>query len=253
MRYLIHFSYDGTSFYGYQKQPGLRTVEDEFEKALYNINNHTKTKIVASGRTDAGVHALCQTAHFDLSIQITLYKLKCALNSLLPDDIHVISVKEVNDEFHARFMVAEKTYKYLINCGEYNPLERNYSFQYNKKLDINIMKDAIKLFNGTHNFKNFVSDECIKDNYERIITKTDIFMDGNNLVILFTGNGFMKYQVRNMVGTLIKIGALKLPVSIIYDIFNDEKKKKFVYTAPACGLYLVNVKYDNKKTLTIDD
>ena len=129
MRYLIRFSYDGTNFYGYQKQPNKRTIEGELEKALYDINNHTDTRIYSSGRTDRGVHAKGQTAHFDLDISITLYKLKCALNSLLPKDIHVIEAVAVDDDFHARFMAKEKTYKYYLNIGEYNPVERNYVHQ----------------------------------------------------------------------------------------------------------------------------
>ena len=96
MRYLIKFSYDGTNFNGYQKQPGHRCVESELEKALFDINDHKKTKVVGAGRTDRGVHANCQCAHFDLDIDITLYKLKCALNSLLPPDIHVFEVSDVN-------------------------------------------------------------------------------------------------------------------------------------------------------------
>ena len=245
MRYLIYFSYDGTLFSGYQKQPGLRTVEDELEKALYNINNHTKTRIFSSGRTDAGVHAMSQTAHFDLDINITLYKLKCALNSLLPNDIHVIEVKNVDSSFHARYMASKKTYKYIINCGEYDPLSRNYCYQYNKVLDIEQMKEAIKYFKGTHDFKNYVSDECVKDNYVREIMNASISLSNDIITIIFTGDGFMKYQVRNMVGTLIKVGALKLPVSIVDEIFRDSNKKKHVFTAPPEGLYLANVEYNN--------
>ena len=159
MRYKIKFSYDGTNFYGYQKQPGLRTVEEELEKALYSINNHQETKVIGSGRTDKGVHALSQVAHFDLSVTITLYKLKCALNSLLPEDIHVFSTELVDNNFHARFSAKKKKYRYVLNLGEYNPLERNIIFQYGKKinLDIALMKEEIKSFLGKHNFYNFVS------------------------------------------------------------------------------------------------
>ena len=246
MRYLIHFSYDGTSFFGYQKQPGLRTVESELEKALYSINNHTLTKVVSSGRTDSGVHALSQTAHFDLSINITLFKLKCALNSLLPDDIHVFSTEIVDNNFHARYMTSEKKYKYVINCGEYDPLSRNYKYQYNKKLDYLKMKDAIKYFIGEHDFKNFVSEECKKSNYIRKITNAEICEKENDVIIYFSGNGFMKYQVRNMVGTLIKIGESKLSSSIIEEIFSNDSKRKFVYTAPPQGLYLESVEYNVK-------
>lgn len=243
MRYLIKFSYDGTNFSGYQKQPKERTVEGEFEKALYNINNHTETRIYSSGRTDRGVHALGQTAHFDLEVDITLYKLKCALNSLLPDDIHVISTEIVDKNFHARYNTVEKTYIYKINVGEYSPIFRNYIYQYNKPLDIKRMNDALNSFLGEHDFKAFVSEEAVKSNYVRKITKSSITASDNIIEISFTGNGFMKYQVRNMVGVLIKIGSGKLPVGIIEEIFNDYEKRKFITTAKSEGLYLSEVKY----------
>lgn len=246
MKYLIKFSYDGTNFFGYQKQPGLRTIETEFEKALYNINNHKETRIYASGRTDAGVHALCQCAHFDLSVDINEYKLKRALNSFLPDDIHVFFAKEVNENFNSRFDVVEKEYCYLINIGEYEPIRRNYIYQYNNELNIKKMKRAIKCFKGEHDFKVFTSKESIKNNYVRIINKVQIKRKKNLLTISFNGNGFMKYQVRNMVGTLIKIGSEKIEEDSITKLLNGDISDKFVYTAPPQGLYLKNVEYNKE-------
>lgn len=199
--------------------------------------------MVGSGRTDRGVHALCQCAHFDIDVNITLYKLKCALNSLLPKDIHVFKTEIVSDEFHARYMIVKKTYKYILNCGEYNPLERNYVHQYCKNLDIDKMKAAIKSFVGKHNFKNFVSEEVVKDNYEREIFDSYIETDGDKVIFYFTGTGFMKYQVRNMVGTLVKIGKGKLDVNAIKDILEDESLRKKVMTIKPEGLYLVDIKY----------
>ena len=245
MRYLIRFSYDGTNFNGFQKQPGCRCVESELEKALFDINNHKKTKVVGSGRTDRGVHALDQCAHFDLEdIDITLYKLKGALNSLLPEDIHVFSVEKVSDEFHARFNAKKKTYKYIINCGEYNPIERNYVYQYCKKLDVNKMKKEIKSFIGVHNFKPFVSEEAKKENYEREIYDAHIEEDNDKVYFYFTGNGFMKYQVRNMVGILFKIGKGKLDNGIVDKIFKDESLAKNITTIKREGLYLEKIDYN---------
>ena len=243
MRYLIKFSYDGTNFYGYQKQPNKRTVEGCLEDALFNINNHTKTRIFSSGRTDRGVHALGQTAHFNLEVNITLYKLKCALNSLLPEDIHVIDALSVDNDFHARFMVKEKTYKYFLNTGEYDPIKRNYIYQYNKELDISKMQESIKSFIGTFDFKVFTSNEAIKENYVRTIYSASLSKEEDTLVFSFTGNGFMKYQVRNMVGTLLKIGKGKLPSNIIKELLDGTKDNKYVYTAKPEGLYLVEVSY----------
>ena len=244
MRYLIHFSYDGTNFNGYQKQPGKRCVESEFERALYNINNHTETKIVGAGRTDRGVHARCQCAHFDIDVDITLYKLKCALNSLLPDDIHVFRTETVDKDFHARFMVCKKTYKYIINCGEYNPPERNYVHQFNKSLNVESMKEAIKYFIGKHNFKSFVSEEVIKENFEREIFDASIDVNDSKVTFSFTGTGFMKYQVRNMVGTLVKVGKGKLEPSDIKRILEDESLRNLVTTIKPEGLYLDDIMYN---------
>ena len=243
MRYLIHFSYDGTNFSGYQKQPGHRCVESELEKALYSINNYTDTKVVGAGRTDRGVHANHQCAHFDLSISITPYKLKCALNSLLPDDIHVFNVEEVSNDFHARYMVKEKKYKSIINCGEYNPIERNYVFQYGHKLDVEKMKKEITSFIGVHDFKPFVSEESVKEDYKREIFDAYIEEENEKIIFYFIGSGFMKYQVRNMVGILFKIGKGKLDLGIVNSIFNDFSLAKNITTMKREGLYLDDIKY----------
>lgn len=244
MRFLIKFSYDGTNYSGYQKQPGLNTIEGKLEEVLTKINNGVKTTITSTGRTDKKVHALSQYGHADIKVSITEYKLKRALNSNLPEDIHVIDTKIVNDNFHARYNVAEKTYKYIMNLGEYNPIERNYVFQYNYKLNINAMKKAIEYFKGTHDFRAFVTDNKEKENCIRTITETNIEEDNNKLTITFTGNGFMRYQVRNMIGILIKVGENKLEPNKIKEIIESKDRLKAGKTAPAEGLYLVDVKFN---------
>ena len=243
MRYLIKFSYDGTLFSGYQKQPGLRCVESEFERALFDINDHKETRIYGAGRTDRGVHANCQCAHIDIDVTITPYKLKCALNSLLPLDIHVFDVEEVEQSFNARFNVKRKTYKYIINCGEYNPIERNYVYQYGKELDVDKMREEIKSYLGVHDFKSFVSKDDINDSYEREIYDAHIDTIGDKIYIYFTGSGFMKYQVRNMVGVLFKIGKGKLDLGIVNKIFEDSSNEKVISTMAREGLYLENIEY----------
>ncbi len=244
MRFLIRFSYDGTNYSGYQKQPGLNTIEGKLEEALTKINNGIKTTITSTGRTDRKVHALSQYGHADINVSITEYKLKRALNSNLPEDIHVIDTKIVNDDFHARYNVKEKTYKYIMNLGEYNPIERNYVFQYNYKLNINAMKEAIEYFKGTHDFRAFVTDNKEKENCIRTITETSIEEDNDKLIITFVGNGFMRYQVRNMVGILIKVGENKLEPNKIKEIIESKDRLKAGKTAPAEGLYLVDVKFN---------
>lgn len=243
MRYLVTFSYDGSSFNGYQKQEGLRTIEEEFEKALSYINGQKETLIVSSGRTDKGVHALCQKAHFDIDVEITDYKLKRALNSNLPADIHVVSVVRVDDGFHARYMAKKKVYKYYLNMGEYNPLERNYVYQYCKELDVYKMKQAIHDFVGIHDFKSFTPNKDKRNNYVREIYDANIEVINDKVIFTFIGNGFIKYQIRNMVGYLIRIGEGKKSVDSIPDVLLSKDRTSASITAYPEGLYLVDVEY----------
>ena len=243
MRYLITFSYDGTNFNGYQRQNGLRTIQEEMEKALKIINNNKETIINSSGRTDKGVHALCQRAHVDISVKITPYKLMRALNTFLPSDIHVSKTEIVNDDFHARYMVKEKEYQYKLNMGEYNPIERNYVYQYCKKLDIKKMKDAIKYFIGEHDFKSFTPTKDKRDNYVRIINYANIEEKDDIVTFTFRGNGFIKYQIRNMVGYLIKVGEGKKKGDDIPKILASSDRRMASITAHSEGLYLTKVIY----------
>ena len=243
MRYRIDFSYDGTNFNGYQVQPNLRTVEGCLETAISYLNRQTPTKVHSSGRTDAGVHALRQTAHFDLDINNTIDKIKRGLNSNLPDDIHIIDVYKVKDDFHARFSAKKKEYVYKINVGEYNPLDRNYVYQYNKELDTEAMEKAIKYFEGTHDFTSFVSSEDIREDKVRTIYKTNIKIKKDIIEISFIGNGFMKYQVRNMVGLLISIGEHKKEIADVEKVINNKNRSQKFKTANPEGLYLKKVWY----------
>lgn len=241
-RYLIDFSYSGANFSGYQKQPGKRTVQDEIEKVLSSINNNS-VKLTSSGRTDALVNAIHQKAHFDLDKKIGAYKLNGALNSYLPDDIYVNSVREVDNLFHARYMVKSKTYEYLINTGDYNPLLRTHVYQYCKPLNIRKMKKAVKYFIGKHDFTTFVSAEDKKEDKVREIYDASVDEKEGIIKITFKGSGFLKYQVRNMVGTLIKVGEEKVLPDIILSLLEKKDRKCAFLCAPAQGLTLTDVKY----------
>lgn len=243
MRYLVKFSYDGSNYCGFQIQPNKPTIQEQLEKALKKINNNIDTPIVATGRTDKGVHALTQYGHVDLSIDITEKNLKRALNSNLPDDIYVIETNIVDKDFHARYDVKSKEYKYYINIGEYNPIEKDYAFQYNYNLDIDSMKKAIKYFEGTHDFRAFVTENKDKENCVRTITKTSIEQENNKIIITFEGTGFLRYQVRNMVGILIKVGENKISPEDVEKILESKDRTKSGKTAPAEGLYLTKINY----------
>lgn len=240
MRYLMTFSYDGTNFHGYQKQPNLRTIEGELEGALKFINGGVDVTIHSSGRTDRGVHAINQCAHFDLDKEISLYKLKSALNTYTGNDIYVKDIKVVDDNFHARYMVKRKTYIYKLNMNEYNPLERNYVFQYGKKLDINLMNNEIKELIGKHDFSAFVNMEDKKENYIREIFDAYINEENGLLVFTFIGDGFLKYQIRNMVGALIETCTKKRSIK---KILLSKDRTTFGKIAPPQGLYLIDIEY----------
>ncbi len=247
MRYLITFAYDGSGYKGYQKQPKKKTIQGELEKALKTINNDTKVEVHASGRTDAGVHAHNQKAHFDLDINITPNNLQKALNSLTPDDIFIRRVEPVSETFHARFNVKAKEYVYKINMGEYDPIERNYVYQYNKKLDVVEMERALKYLEGEHDFKSFSKADDEKEDYVRKIVQTNLIRtlkNVNKIEIVFLGTGFLRYQVRNMVGTLIEIGEGKRKSEDIIEILNAKDRRKAGKTAAPEGLYLNDVFYN---------
>ena len=243
MRYLITFSYDGTRYHGYQKQNNDISIQSEIESVLTKINSNAPVRIHATGRTDAGVHALNQKAHFDLEKEYNLERLKCSMNKLLPNDIYIKNIEIVSNDFHARFNVKSKEYIYKINIGEYNPIERNYVYQLNKQLNIDLMNEAINFFKGEHNFKSFTktTDE-IKD-YVRIIFDASITLNNNIITISLIGNGFLRYMVRNIVGVLIEVGLGFRDTSEIIEIINAEDRNESGKTAPACGLYLKEISY----------
>lgn len=246
MKYFMTYTYDGTNFSGYQKQPKKRTVQQEIENVLKQINDNKNVTIYSSGRTDAGVHALNQKAHFELSIKISPDKLQKGMNSLLPEDIYIKNIVLVDDDFHARFDAIGKEYIYKINLGEYNPIDRNYIYQYCKKLDIVSMERGLKYLEGTHNFKSFVKTDPEIDDYVRTISQAYIIRDNkdiNKITITFVGTGFLRYMVRNMVGILIEIGEGKRKPEEIINILKSENRQVAGKTAPSCGLYLRNVFY----------
>ncbi len=246
MRYFITFAYDGSKYKGYQKQPKQKTVQGEIEKALKKINSEEKVDIHASGRTDAGVHAYNQKAHFDLNTDIAPEKLKDGLNSLIPDDIYIRTVETVDDDFHARYNVKAKEYIYKINMDEYDPIERNYVYQYNRRLDIVEIERALKYLEGTHDFKSFTKADDEKEDYTRTIIQTNLIRDVKNvnkITISFLGTGFLRYQVRNMIGTLIEIGEGKRKSEDIIEILKQKDRTQAGKTAAPEGLYLKDVLY----------
>lgn len=240
MRYFMRFSYNGSKFNGFQKQVDKRTVQGDLESVLSKIFNEN-IRVVASGRTDAGVHAYNQCLHFDSSKEVDFDKLKFSLDSLL-HNIYVKELYSVPDDFHARYDCTKKEYIYKINVGEFDPIYEEYIYQYNKSLDIEKMKDACMYLIGEHDFRSFTSLDYEK-NCVRTIYSIDISIENDIIYIDFVGNGFLKYMVRNMVGLLIEVGSNNRNVEDVKKILDSMDRKEAGICAPSMGLYLANVYY----------
>lgn len=243
MRFKVTVSYDGSAFNGFQKQVKLRSVEEEINNVLTKMHKR-EVKIVGAGRTDKDVHALGQVFHFDSELKITCDGVKKGLNALLPSDVYVNKVESVNEDFHARFSAKSKVYRYKINTGEYNPLEVKYVYQLNRKLDVEKMISASKLFLGEHDFYNFCGyqEDKIK-NYVRNIYSIDIKENNDYVVIDVKGNGFIRYMVRMIVAILVEIGLNKKDENFIKERLDSPEKKRSNYKVSGAGLYLVKIDY----------
>ena len=246
-RYKALISYDGHDFAGFQRQPHARSVQEEIEKTLTLINKGQPIVIHGAGRTDSGVHALGQVIHFDLPSARDEEKLRFALDTQTPEDIDVISVEEVTEDFHARYNPHSKTYEFLVDIGRpKNPMMRHYATHYPYPLEIPLMEQAIKALEGTHDFTGFTASGTSVENKVRTITKASLTFDEqrNFLVFTFSGNGFLYKQIRNMVGTLLKIGNKRMPVNQIERILEEKNRQLAGPTAAPNGLYLKEIIYE---------
>mgnify|MGYP003295099673 CR=1 FL=1 len=241
MRYLVNMKYDGTNFYGFQIQEDVRTIEKEVTLVLSKILNE-EVKIVGCSRTDKGVHANDLYFHFDTSKEIDTNKLKYSLNSMLTDEIYIKDISKVEDDFHARYSVKEKEYVYIINTGTYEPTKRNIEFQYNKEIDIELIKEASKKLIGEKDFKSFTSDNE-KENTIRNVKDIRIEKINDKVYIYIVANGFLKYMVRNIVGLLLDINEGKKKVEEIENIILSKDRTKLGLCVSPVGLYLNKVNY----------
>lgn len=242
MRYFIKFSYDGSCFNGFQRQPGMKTVQGVIEDALFQLSDCI-VNLCASGRTDKGVHAIEQCAHFDLNLDIKEYNLKKYLNSFFDGEIYVSSLEKVSDNFHARYDVKKKVYSYYINMGEFSPIFRNYVFQLCVNLDVEKIKEASMYLLGVHDFRSFCTDEKNKDNCVRTIYSIDISVLDSVLKITFCGNGFLRKMIRNIVAVFVDIGLGKNDVSFLKEVLDNKARTGNLKCVSGCGLYLEKVIY----------
>lgn len=242
MRYKAVISYDGTLFHGFQKQKNHRSVQEELENAI-NKAFDQEVEVYASGRTDKGVHALALTIHFDLTLDLQRRNLKRAINSYLPQDIYVNSVEKVDDSFHARFSAKAKTYRYLLDLNEVNPLLVNYRYYYQgPKLDLSRLDEIPNIFIGTHDFKAF-SKGNEKENTVRTIYSFTIKNIDNLLVFEIKGDGFLHNMIRLIIGMILEVLKGKLNLNHLQEILESKDQKLTPKLVPGSGLYLVSVDY----------
>ncbi len=240
MKYLINLAYNGNSFYGYQIQKKELTVEGELEKCLSKILNE-KINTIASSRTDRYVHALDQYCTFDYDKNINISKLTKSLNSIINDGIYIKKIKKVNESFNVRHDVHKKTYVYKINMGKYNPIDKDYVYQYCKKIDKKLIEEFISKVSGKHNFRSFTSDNE-NNNYVRDV-KISYKIIKNTLYLKFESSGFRRYMIRNIVGLLIDINNNKKDINKIEEMFNSQSRESLGICAPGNGLYLEKIEF----------
>lgn len=235
--------YDGTSYHGWQSQTNARAVQDELNKVLRKLTGEEVTVIGAS-RTDQGVHALGQVCNFRTGSKIPPDKFSYAINSLLPEDIVVKESEEVDEEFHSRFSAKGKKYRYLIyNSRQPSALLRHRACHIPAPLDFETMKRASGYFLGTHDFAAFRATGGSARTSVRTISQSGLTSEGNIITFEVAGNGFLYNMVRIMAGTLVYIGMGKLHAEDLPDIIESRDRDRAGKTAPAHGLYLVEVYY----------
>lgn len=238
-------SYDGTQFSGYQVQPGERTIQLELESVLSIMHKGDKVPVIASGRTDARVHATGQVIHFDTPLSIPVASYMKAINVQLPRDIRVLAIEEVDEHFHARYSVSGKRYRYIWSCeGVQSPFRRFYTVDTGGvKPDVAKMKEAATYIIGTHDFSCFcAANTSVKDKV-RTVKSLELAWHGDELHMTIEGNGFLYNMVRIIAGTLWEVGIKKRNYENIKEVIASMDRGKAGKTAPAHGLYLEKVMY----------
>lgn len=240
-------AYDGTDFAGYQFQPNMRTVQSVIDKALVKLHKDKSIYSVASGRTDAGVHAYGQVIHFDTPLSLTPDRWRMALNVLLPKDVRVVDIEFVDEEFHARYSATGKTYMYKWSRSEIqSPFERNYVVHLGKwRPDVERMREAATYFIGTHDFTSFCSSKTATASKVRTIRELTVVEKDEELIMTIEGDGFLYNMVRTIAGMLFAVGIGWNKPSDMKEMIEAKDRKKVGKTAPAHGLYLMNVTYDS--------
>mgnify|MGYP001270676921 CR=1 FL=1 len=243
-RYKIKIEYEGTPFVGWQFQKNGQSVQEVLQKAIFNFSKE-KVVITGAGRTDSGVHALAQVAHFDLKKKIKRKNLLPAINQNIGNKpVTVLKITKTNKKFHARFDAKKRTYQYIIiNRQSPLTLQKNKAWHIRKKLDLSIMEKGTKLLLGTHDFSTFRASSCGAKSPIKTMEKILVKKNKDKITLQFSSRSFLQQQVRSMVGCLQFLGVGKWNLDDFEKVFRSKKRTKCAPPAPACGLYLKSIDY----------
>lgn len=245
-RYRLVLAYDGTSYFGWQVQKGKPTIQPLVQKALETVLRHP-VALSGAGRTDAKVHAVGQVAHFDSLLAIDPLSLRLSLNALLPVDIRILLVEAVEESFHARYSATGKIYRYYVSTGPFqHPQHRLYRYHVPEPLDYPYLEQAARSLLGTHDFTSFATHSyrgSASKGAIRTLRRLDIVQEAHTLSFELEANGFLYKMVRNIVGTLLDVGAKRIDPSSMEAILQGKNRSLAGQTAPAHGLFLQEVLY----------
>lgn len=242
--YKLLIEYDGTRYYGWQRQPNQTTIQGKLESVL-SLMCGKDVEVIGAGRTDGGVHARGMTANVNLDTELSPEEIRDYLNRYLPDDIAVFEVKEASPRFHARYNAIGKTYQYTCYDGDVKPVfDRKYYTRLEEKPDVERMRQAAEVLMGEHDFRNFCVNPRMKKSTVRLVDGIVIERDGGYIRFTFHGTGFLQNMVRIMVGTLLEVGCGRMTVEQVKEVLENPERQKAGPTAPAQGLCLMRVDYD---------
>ncbi|MDD5176862.1 MAG: tRNA pseudouridine(38-40) synthase TruA [Sterolibacterium sp.] len=243
MRIALGIEYDGATFHGWQSQPHGNTVQDTLEQALAEVSG-TPVRISCAGRTDAGVHALAQVAHFDCAVERPDHAWVRGTNAHLPDSVAIRWAQPVAADFHARFAALSRSYRYLLSNHAVRPaLNHGRVGWYHRPLDVAAMQRAAQLLLGEHDFSAFRAAECQAKSPLKTLHQADVVRHDDMLVFDFRANAFLQHMVRNIVGTLVYVGKGKYPPAWIAELLASRDRTRAAPTISPAGLYFAGVEY----------
>lgn len=247
-RFKLYIEYEGTRYSGWQVQKNARTVQGELIGACKNIFKTDKFEVQGSGRTDAGVHALCQVAHLEVKTVLAPEIIRMKLNDELPADVNVLEVEKTSPNFHARHDAVSRSYVYQISRRR-TAFGKRYVWWIKDRLNFSQMEKASKLFLGMKDLQSFTEDDLEEKSTKVLIENIELKEDGDLILIRIVGSHFIWKLVRRLVGVLVEVGRGKMPISKIEEFIRTKSNEPAKFTAPPSGLFLKKVYYKNDKPI----